>query len=112
MIELKRYLWCHDEQRMIEDPLGGFVRQEQVLNLKDELAKANERVKELEEKLQLTTITTHQAAFESDYGKERLKKFAIEKKVEALEDCIGVCGFLSCDDSLKARIKQLRREAA
>lgn len=38
-----------------------------------------------------------------------LNKFALEQKIEALEECVGVCGFLSCEDSLKARIKQLRK---
>ncbi|MCH2058172.1 MAG: hypothetical protein MK214_16460 [Thalassotalea sp.] len=51
MIELKRYSWCHDEQKMIEDYLGAYVRQEEVLSLRNKLAKANERVEELQDAL-------------------------------------------------------------
>ncbi|AZU97329.1 hypothetical protein [Alteromonas phage P24] len=58
-------------------------------NCHDELVEANERVKELEGQLQLTMLTTHEASFESDYGKKRLNKFAIEKKLELLSDMIS-----------------------
>lgn len=57
----------------------------EISRLNAELAKANERVEELEGQLHLTILTTHEASFESDYGKKRLNKFAIEKKIEAFE---------------------------
>jgi len=62
-----------------------------------------ERVKELEKHLNY-----YGKLIDSDPETRDLSKFALEKKVEALEECVGVCGFLSCEDSLKARIKQLR----
>lgn len=80
------------------------------LELNKQLAKANERVEELEGQLQLTMLTTHEASFESDYGKKRLSKFAIEKKVE------GVNWFSEkyCDDEhsflADKAIEQLRKE--
>lgn len=118
MDELKRYSWCHDEQKMIEDYLGAYVRQEEVLSLRNKLAKANEiisecwclvgndvdsksalpesvnslneRVKELEAKENLTILTNHEATLNSDYGKKWLNKFAIAKKVEALDEVESV----------------------
>ncbi|GMM70856.1 hypothetical protein MTsDn5_08080 [Alteromonas gracilis] len=64
------------------------AHQETIADLRTQLAKANERVKELEGQLQLTMLTTHEASFESDYGKKRLNKFAIEKKLKALNDLL------------------------
>lgn len=50
------------------------------------------------------------ASKNAEHPRQRaLNKFALEQKIEALEECVGVCGFLSCEDSLKARIKQLRK---
>lgn len=46
MAELKRYSWCHDEQKMIEDYLGAYVRQEEALKIRNEFAKANEIISE------------------------------------------------------------------
>tara|TARA_X000001388_G_scaffold73055_1_gene64335 strand:+ start:440 stop:850 length:411 start_codon:yes stop_codon:yes gene_type:complete len=87
---LKRYLWCHDEQKMIEDYLGAYVRQEEALKIRNELAKANERVKELETELDFRDSNIidlqHQIGvleFNKATPKE-LNKFAIEKKIEAL----------------------------
>lgn len=58
---------------------------------------------------QLTMANKRVAELERD--REALNKFALEKKIEALQECVGVCGFLSCTDSLKSRIKQLRKES-
>jgi len=106
---LKRYLWCHDEQKMIEDYLGAYVRQEEALKIRNELAKANERVRDLESKLEAVTQEARIQACELDTQKGivqsvqdkfnlrvydfniskaldiALNKFAIEKKVEALD---------------------------
>lgn len=101
------------------------VSQQQTIDsLTEKLAKANERVKEIEGQLQLTMLTTHEASFESDYGKKRLSKFAIDKKVEAInealdyyeelkasEEPIGAGSILHvCLGRLISQQKQLRKE--
>lgn len=87
--------------------------QSEVDNLRTQLANANERVAELESQLQLTALTTHEASFESEYGKKRLNKFAIEQKIEALDSlCLNPNN--ESEDRIVAiideRIEQLRKE--
>lgn len=91
----------------------------EISRLKAQLAKANERVEELEGQLQLTMLTTHEASFESDYGQKRLSKFAIEKKIEAINAVldlgklytIGEVDQWAIDDAKVERfIEQLRKE--
>jgi Na+/phosphate symporter len=67
------------------------VMQDEVDRLEKQLAKANERVKELEAKEQLTTLTTHEATLNSDYGKKWLNKFALEQKLDAIGEAIEYC---------------------
>lgn len=53
------------------------------------LAKANERIAALEAKENLTTLTTHEATLNSEYGKKWLDKFAMAQKIEALENAVN-----------------------
>ncbi|PHS44297.1 MAG: hypothetical protein COB03_18705 [Alteromonas sp.] len=88
-------------------------------DLKQDKQELIERVKELEHGNRACAVAIRDMVSRGDIkplmvGNEALdeivNKFAIDKKIEALEECVGVCGFLSCEDSLKARIKQLRHE--
>ena len=84
--------------------------QKEVRSLRTQLAKANDRVKELEGQLQLTMLTTHEASFESDYGKKRLNKFAIEKKIEGVNGFVESFKFL--DDAHCVNIIEIRDAAS
>jgi hypothetical protein len=95
--------------------------EKELLSVYEQLAKANERVKELESavaaaihafdayEMDVDTYPTIEHVKLKNGLLSHLNKFALEQKIEALEECVGVCGFLSCEDSLKARIKQLRK---
>jgi len=90
--------------------------EKELLSVYEQLAKANERVKELEHRCEMLKRVekTFSEAPDLTFSEvqemfsDELNKFALEQKIEVLEECVGVCGFLSCEDSLKARIKQLR----
>ena len=82
-------------------------------NMQQKLAKANERVKELEAKENLTILTNHEATLNSDYGKKWLNKFALEQQIEGIESSIayaeGKSHFVDVSD-LQDYIEQLRKE--
>lgn len=67
-------------------------------------AKLLARVDELEARLASAAITG-----KGSCPSEELAKHNLAQQIKALEDCVGVCGFLSCEDSLIARIKQLHK---
>lgn len=88
---------------------------DEIKHLTAQLAKANERVKEIEGQLQLTMLTTHEASFESDYGKKRLSKFAIDKKIDGVQlviDALASKGMLDTLISfvINSVVEQLRKE--
>lgn len=89
-----------------ESPDGDFVDIEDYEELKKQLAKANERVAELEFKGSL--------AYSEETGFIDLNKFAIEKKIEALEFILGRVEPVTVShvvkDHIVHRIKQLRKE--
>ena len=87
--------------KLKEQPSGEMDLNPYVYDFADALlAKANERVKEIEGQLQLTMLTTHEASFESDYGKKRLSKFAIDKKIEAVNQVLDLERFDFADRPL------------
>ena len=88
---------------------GGPVIKKHFLDAAETIEQLQKLVDELEqENLELLgTIAQYPDSFQRD--REALNKFALEKKIEALQECVGVCGFLSCTDSLESRIKQLRK---
>lgn len=102
-------------EQMKEISLPEIHRANQKLH--EQLAKANERVEELEGQIQLTMLTTHEESFESDYGQKRLSKFAIEKKIEALDEVESVymqaaetSEPISFREAFDSFIEQLRKE--
>lgn len=140
--ELKE-AWADGKKLYYVEDIPGLL--EQIANLNKQLAEANVCVAEVEtrkealeeslngctnkvlslsQQLELTTLTTHEASFESDYGQKRLSKFAIEKKIEAInealdyyeelkasEEPIGAGSILHvCLGRLISQQKQLRKE--
>ncbi len=98
-------------EQMKEISLPEIHRANQKLH--EQLAKANERVKELEAKENLTILTNHEATLNSDYGKKWLNKFALEQQIEGIESSIayaeGKSHFVDVSD-LQYYIEQLRKE--
>lgn len=98
-------------EQMKEISLPEIHRANQKLH--EQLAKANERVKELEAKENLTILTNHEATLNSDYGKKWLNKFALEQQIEGIESSIayaeGKSHFVDVSD-LQDYIEQLRKE--
>ena len=97
----------------------------------EKLAKANERVAELESQHQLLTkrieplldmqedgehyARCHLAddiyeAFIEGSSVDALNKFAIEQQIEGLKDYQALCGFADCRKSIDARIEQLEQK--
>lgn len=91
------------------------AHQETIADLRAQLAKANERVKELEEELLMLTLATGRQAV-WDLGKKLLNKFALEQRVEELVELRGSLGCLDNREASKfafainKRIEQLRKE--
>lgn len=111
----------YDRESLIAGNEALESEREMNAQLTEDLEAANERVKELEGQLQLTMLTTHEASFESDYGKKRLNKFAIEQKIEALRnearlwpDDLTECSHVKSSilSSASALEEQLRKEQA
>lgn len=78
--------------------------------LEESLNGCTKKVLSLSQRLELTTLTTHEASFESDYGQQRLSKFALEQQIEGLKDYQALCGFADCRKSIDARIEQLEQK--
>lgn len=121
-LEIKvRALGYHLEEGELS---SASAAKEVIAHFQSYLVKANERIAELESQLQITTLTTHEASFESDYGKKRLNKFAIEQKIESLEELHSFflnefdwkfpdethVKFTDVGAAIDARIAQLRKE--
>ncbi|MGE6417990.1 hypothetical protein ACQKDY_09700 [Alteromonas macleodii] len=100
----------YDRESLIAGNEALESEREMNAQLTEELEAANERVKELEGQLQLTMLTTHEAAFESDYGKKRLYNFSIKEKLEVLNEFKKECGIILPAHKLQDKIEQLRKE--
>lgn len=104
---------------------------DEIKHLTEKLAKANERVAELEFQHQLLTkrieplldmqedgehyARCHLAddiyeAFIEGSSVDALNKFAIEQQIEGLKDYQALCGFADCRKSIDARIAQLEEQ--
>lgn len=101
----------------------GFIKE--IESLRTQLAKANERVKELERKeglfdqYALESEVMRKALLNKDRNaddvspsdlKQALNKFAIEKKLEVLNEFKKECGIILPAHKLQDKIEQLRKE--
>ena len=104
---------------------------DEIKHLTEQLAKANERVKELQSQHQLLTKRIEPLLNMQEDGEfyerchlagdiyedfvegssfDALNKFAIEKEIEGLKDYQALCGFADCRKSINARIAQLEEQ--
>jgi|26BtaG_2_1085354.scaffolds.fasta_scaffold00023_49 hypothetical protein len=82
-----------------------------LVDMPNRLSKAKERVSELEDELSMLTLATGR---ESTWalGEKLLKKFAIEKKIEALKKVAYETSYDVVSDACNWEIEQLRKEQA
>ena len=126
--ELKE-AWADGKKLYYVEDIPGLL--EQIASSNKQLAKANERVAELEAQQQLLVNEieplldlqedgeyyerTHIAEkIYSDFVEQSLdvalNKFAIEQKINGLKDYQALCGFADCRKSIDARIEQLEEQ--
>lgn len=101
---------CDSEEYDLMQEAANEIKQ-----LREQLAKANERVKELESRCKVVAGLFDDAVDTCEDLISARNKFAIEKKIEMIEEIIKDCQSYSLDGvilmgGVKAKLEQLRKE--